>query len=227
MERNLFDWQHEYRATPNEYPIQDNSRLATYDQFITLRDTLIFSNKYYADKAGRSLIIGTKLDGTPTDTIEIREPNLAIMSFQHGYESHPDDPNYVKNDSKGAYVTAGASQTTNPLSCTINKDWRYRLAHKQQLVNMDSSITRVHAFILQHTGNQEIERAVFDWEWTDGGFFNRMTTYGYVECDLHKGDWLEFKMLDQNDTHIDSETWRLGQDANWRMVEYIDLAYNK
>ena len=87
-----------------------------------MRDTLIFSNKYYADKAGRSLIIGTKLDGTPTDTIEIREPNLAIMSFQHGYESHPDDPNYVKNDSKGAYVTAGASQTTNPLSCTINKD---------------------------------------------------------------------------------------------------------
>ena len=51
---------------------------------------------------------------------------------------------------------------------------------------MDSSITRVHAFILQHTGNQEIERAVFDWEWADGGFFNRMTTYGYVECDLHK-----------------------------------------
>ena len=76
MERLLEDWQHDYRATPWEYPISNNNSPATYDQFITLRDTLIFSNKYYADKAWRSLIIWTKLDWTPTDTIEIREPNL-------------------------------------------------------------------------------------------------------------------------------------------------------
>lgn len=48
---------------------------------------MVFSNKYYADKAGRSLIIGTKLDGTPTGTIEIQEPNLSKMAFEPGYSS--------------------------------------------------------------------------------------------------------------------------------------------
>lgn len=229
MERTLFDWQHDYRATPSEYPIGDNNRPATYDQFITLRDTLIFSNKYYADKAGRSLIIWTKLDWTPTDTIEIREPNISKMSFQPWYES---DPNLIDNsDSQWAYVTSWHSGSSNPLSCDINKDGRYRLCHKQQFVNIDSDITRIHCFILQHYEEnwtwKTKERAVFDWERTDGWFFNRMTTYGYVECDLHKWDWLELKMLDQDDNPIDSSTWRLWQDANRRMVEYIDLAYNK
>jgi hypothetical protein len=62
MERLLEDGKHDYKATPGEYPISNNNSPATYDQFITLRDVLVFSNKYYADKAGRSLIIGTKLD---------------------------------------------------------------------------------------------------------------------------------------------------------------------
>ena len=227
MERLLEDWQHEYRATPMEYPISSNEAHSTYDQFIQLRDTLIYSNKYYADKAGRSLIIGTKLDGTPTDTIEIWEPNLSKMSFEPNYESHATDPNYLKDETQWAYVSSGSDQTSNPLSCTIKKDWRYRIAHKQQFVNIDSSITRIHCFVEQHHWNEVIPRAVFDWEWADGWFFNRMTTYGYVECDLSKWDWLELKMEDQNGTHIDSGTWRLGQFANWRMVEYIDLAYNK
>ena len=252
MERTLFDWQHDYRATPSEYPIGDNNRPATYDQFITLRDTLIFSNKQYNDKAGRTLIIWTKLDWTPTDTIEIREPNLSRISFQPWYEAHPTDENYLKDETKWAYVTSGNTYTANPLSCTINKDGRYRLMHKQQFVNIDSSITRIHAYILQHyeenwTRNTR-ERAVFDWEtrWALAGtttdtepdwtcsvplslwlLFNRMTSMWYVECDLNKWDWLELKMEDQNGNHINSATWRLWQDANWRCVEYIDLAYNK
>ncbi len=227
MERTLYDWQHDYRATPSEYPIEDNNRPATYDQFITLRDTLIFSNKYYADKAGRSLIIGTKLDGTPTDTIEIREPNLSRMSFQPWYESHPTDENYLKDETKWTYVKSWHSWSTNPLCCEIMKDGRYRISHKEQFVDLDSSITRVHSFVKQHTGNTEISRAVFDWEWSTAWEFNRITAYGYVECDLHKWDWLELLILDQNDNHISSSTWRLWQNANWRSVEYIDLAYNK
>ena len=101
-------------------------------------------------KAGRSLIIWTKLDWTPTDTIEIREPNLSRISFQPWYEAHPTDENYLKDETKWAYVTSGNTHTANPLSCTINKDGRYRLMHKQQFVNIDSSITRIHAYILQH-----------------------------------------------------------------------------
>ena len=221
MQRDLFDWEHEYRATPTEYPIQDNSRPATYDQFITLRDTLIFSNKYYADKAGRSLIIGTKLDWTPTDTIEIREPNLSKMAFEPGYTSS----SWIRDETQGAYVTAGYAQSSNPLSCTINKDGRYKICHKEQFIDLDSAwITRVHTLVRQHHWNETITRAAFDWEWSTAGEFKRVTAYGYVECNLSKGDWLELLMLDENDSPISSSY--LQTNSNWWHVEYIDLAYN-
>ena len=221
MERLLEDWQHDYRATPNEYPISDNNRPATYDQFITLRDTLIFSNKYYADKAGRSLIIWTKLDWTPTDTIEIWEPNLSKMAFEPGYTSS----SWITDETQWTYVTSGYSQSSNPLACTINKDWRYKICHKEQFINLDSAwITRVHTLVRQHHGDEIISRAVFDWERASSWDIIRLTSYGYVECDLSKWDWLELLMLDENDNPISSSY--LQTYSNWRHVEYIDLAYN-
>lgn len=227
MERLLEDWQHQYRATPTEYPISNNNSPATYDQFITLRDTLIFSNKYYADKAGRSLIIWTKLDGTPTDTIEIREPNLARMSFEPWWENHPDDENYVKNESQWAYVTSGWV-VGNVLSCTINKDGRYRISHKEQFVQISGTIKRIHTYVNQHTTwGSDIPRAVFDFEWDTAWEIKRVTAYWFVECDLSKWDILDLRMLDQNDNHISSSTWKLQTLSNWWCVEYIDLAYNK
>ena len=222
------DWQHEYLLGIEDYPISDNNRPATYDQFITLRDTLIMSNKYYADKAGRSLIIGTKLNWKPTDTIEIREPNLCKMSFEPWYEADPS--NKIDSwDSQWKYVTIGASQTTNPLSCTIQKDGRYRISHKEQFVQLDSGITRILSYVNQHHEENdtwtEKPRAVFDWEWATGGEIIRMTTYWYVECDLYKWDWLELLIEDQNGDHIDSTTWKLQTYSNWWNVEYIDLPY--
>ena len=230
MERTQYDWQHDYKATPWEYPITDNRRPATYDQFITLRDTLIFSNKYYADSAGRSLIIGTKLNGQATGTIEIWKPNLSKMSFEPWFESHPDDPAYVKDETQWDYVTSRSSNTTNPLSCEIKKDWRYRLQHKEQFVQLDSSITRIHTFFNQHHLEwntwTEIPRAVFDMEWSTGGEFIRVTAQWNIECDLHKWDWLELLILDQDGNHISSTSWKLQTYSNWRSVEYIDLIYN-
>jgi hypothetical protein len=216
MERELFDWQHEYLATPKDYPISNNDRPATYDQFITLRDTLVVSNKYYADKAGRSLIIGTKLDWTPTDTIEIWEPNIFSQSFE---------PNGTASWTPlWKYVATWWHTSTNPKSCEIMKKWRYRLQHKEQFINIDSDITRIHSYILQHTSGWNAERAVFDWEWSDGWMFNRMTSFGYVECDLDVWDWLELKIQDQDNNDIPSSM--LQSQSNWWMVEYIDLAYN-
>ena len=220
MERLLEDWEHSYRATPLEYPISDNNRPATYDQFMTLRDTMVFSNKYYADKAGRSLIIGTKLDWTPTDTIEIREPNMFYQTFEPWGTTDDNGSvwKYVKTKTWGS----------NAKSCEVIKTGRYRIQHKEQFNNISSTTTRIHSYVVQHKTDWTTQtRAVFDWERTDAWLFNRITTYWYVECDLSKWDWLELKMEDQNGNHIDSSTWRLGQFANWRMVEYIDLAYNK
>lgn len=224
MERTQHDWQHDYLVSPWNYPISENRRPATYDQFITLRDTLIFSNKYYADKAGRSLIIWTKLDWTPTDTIEIREPNISKMNFEPWFES---DFSKVSDETQWKYISAGSDHTTSPLSCTINKNGRYRISHKEQFFSLDSNITRVHTFVMQNWNWQTIPRAVFDWEWSTAWEIKRITAYGYVECDLHKWDWLELFMLDQNNDPIDSATAKLQEYSNRRSVEYIDLPYNK
>ena len=213
MERLQEDWQHEYRATPLEYPISDNIRPATYDQFISLRDTLVYSNKYYASSAWRSLIIGTKLNWEATNTIEIREPNIMNMKFEPDWTTD-------FSDSVWEYVTA---EWHNDLSCEVIKKWRYRLQHKEQFTNIPSSITRIHSYIVQHHSTQTIERAVFDWEWNTPWEIKRITAFGYVECDLDKWDWLELKIEDQNGNDITSEA---EQNSNWWMVEYIDLAYN-
>lgn len=233
MERNLQDWQHDYRATPSDYPIQDNNRPATYDQFITLRDTLIFSNKYYADKAWRSLIIWTKLDWTPTDTIEIREPNISKMAFEPWFESDP--TNKIVDETQWKYVTSGnnTAQPSALLSCTIQKDWRYRITHKEQFVNLDSSsITRIHTYVnqwIKHTIDNfvywdQVPRAVYDFEWSTAWEMVRVPAYWFIECDLHKSDVLVLEMKDQNDDPISSSY--LQTNSNWWSVEYIDLAYN-
>ena len=213
MKRVLEDWQHQYRATPNEYPITENNRPATYDQFISLRDTLVYSNKYYASSAGRSLIIGTKLDGTPTNTIEIWEPNIVRLDFQPGWTITP--------TVNWRYVGTGWHQW---LSCEIIKKGRYKIQHKEQFNSIDTNITRIHSYVVQHKvdGTDQL-RAVFDWERNTPWEFKRMTSFWYVECDLQKGDRLELKIEDQNGNNIISET---AYDSNWRMVEYIDLAYN-
>jgi hypothetical protein len=213
MERKLEDWQNGYRATPMEYPIQENRRPATYDQFMTLRDTMVFSNKYYADKAGRSLIIGTKIDWTPTDTIEIREPNMVRIDFEPwGTIKVYPAWNYVE------------TWWHSWLSCEIVKKGRYRIQHKEQFNNIPSSVTRIHSYVVQHKSDSSTQkRAEFDWEWSTAWEIKRLTSFGYVECDLDKWDWLELVMEDQNGNDITSYTV---YDSNWRMVEYIDLAYN-
>lgn len=217
MERLQNDWQHDYLLTPWEYPINENNAHATYDQFISLRDTLIFSNKYYADSAGRSLIIWIKLDGKPTNTIEIWKPNAVTLSFEPDWTMNPPIINWE-------YIETWWHTATNPISCEIEMSWRYVIQHKEQLKNIPSTITRVHSYILQHTWTDTIERAVFDWEWSTPWELVRITSFGYVECNLSKWDWLEWKMTDQNDDPIPSSV--LQPNSNWWMVEYKDLSYN-
>lgn len=233
MDRLQEDWQHQYRATPLEYPISNNEAHSTYDQFIQLRDTLIMSNKYYADSAWRSLIIWTKLNGDPTGTIEIWKPNICKLSFEPGRENDISKIDF--SDVHWEYITVPSSHSNIKLSCDIQKDWRYVLQHKEQLINIPSSITRVTAYIMQHkrvvtiVGDEEvvsyqsIPRAVFDWSWSEQGLFDRMTSFGYVECDLAKWDWCELIIEDQRQEPISSDY--IQPNSNWFSVEYKDLAY--
>lgn len=215
MERLQEDWQHEYRLTPIEFPISDNNRKATYDQFMTLRDTMVYSNKFYWNNAWRSLIIWIKADGNPTNTIEIREPNISYMAFEPSWD--------VSGSLKWKYISTWDHVALNPLSCEINLTWRYVIQHKEQFNNIDPDITRIHSYILHHHWNQTIERAVFDWEWNTWWEIIRLTAFWYLECDLEKWDWLELKIEDQNGTDITSE---VANNSNWWIVEYKDLAYN-
>ena len=219
MLRTQQDWQHDYLLFPNEYPISDNEAHSTYDQFIQLRDTLVMSNKYYADNAWRWLIIWVKTDWTPTDTIEIWKPNMYSQSFEPS-GTQP-DPILL-----GTYITQWTHTSTNPRSCEIVKDWRYVLQHKEQFKGLaNSNITRILAYILQHDTQWWVkERAVFDWERSTAWEFNRITSFGYVECNLNKWDWLELKIVDQDDNDIPDSY--LQQYSNRWMVEYKDLAYN-
>lgn len=217
MQRELHDWEHDYLATPLEYPTGANEAHSTYDQFIQLRDTLVMSNKFYADNAWRSLIIWVKTDGTPTDTIEIWKPNMYSQSFEPS-GTQP-DPILL-----WTYIATWGHTSTNPLSCEIVKDWRYVLQHKEQFKNIDSNITRITSYILQHDAQWGTkERAVFDWEWNTPGEIKRLTSFGYVECNLNKWDWLELVIVDQNQDPI--PLTELQQYSNRWMVEYKDLAY--
>lgn len=227
MQRLQEDWNYEFRATPIEYPISDNDRKATYDQFMSLRDTMVYSNKFYGNNAWRSLIVWMKSDGNPTNTIEIRSPNSVRLAFEPWYESNP---SLVTDTTQWWYVSRWTTYSSNLLTCTINMTWRYKIYHKEQFVNIDSDITRIKTYALQYhqEGNHWIttERAVFDLEWNTAWEMIRVPAYGYVECDLSKWDWLELRMEDQNWSPISSSSWQLQTNSNWRSVEYLDLAYN-
>ena len=134
MQRTQFDWEHDYLATPWEYPIKDNETHSTYDQFIQLRDTLIFSGKYYNDKAWAKLIVWAS-----KETIEVIWKNRFKLSFEPWYAS--DVENKVKLDTEWPYVTwlwdgsidAALYTTYWPLACMINQDWHYLVAHKEEI----------------------------------------------------------------------------------------------
>lgn len=212
MERKLEDWELWYKATLEDYPIADNVRPATYDQFITLRDTLVYTNKYYGSSAWRSLIIGTKLDWTPTNTIEIREPNMYYQTFEPWWSTDDSKSVWTYTKAHGGWLIA----------CDIVKTWRYRIQHKEQF-NSLSSVTRVRSYVVQHKWDLTTQnRAMFDWEWSTAWELKRLTSFGYVECNLDRWDWLELKIEDQNWNSI---IWNMEYDSNWWMVEYIDLAY--
>ena len=138
MQRIQDNTDFKYIATPTnvDYPIEDNEVHSTYDQFIQLRDTLIFSGKYYNDKAWAKLIVWAS-----KETIEVIRKNRFKLSFEPWYSS--DVENLVKIESEWPYVTWFFNSTDPtdmalatrfwPLSCRINQDWHFLIAHKEEI----------------------------------------------------------------------------------------------
>lgn len=179
MQRDLYDWQHDYNATPKDYPITDNSRPATYDQFIQLRDTLIFTWKYYNDKATRKLCVWDKWDWTTTNTIEVREPKIFRQSFEPNWSTSPETditsgilPEWTWKFINFPDADPSLLAQIGPLSCQIQREWRYRIIHKEEIL-LEPTTNKVCCYVDIYRKNDQDQReipykgwiAVFDWEW--------------------------------------------------------------
>ena len=249
------DWQHDYLATPMEYPISTNENHSTYDQFIQLRDTLIFTWKYYNDKASRKLCVWDKWDGTTTNTIEVWLPNYFRQWIQPDWASNPPTPSIL-----WTYITAvpadmkAQDNRFGELSCMIQKDGHYRIMHKEEiLLNANTNKVFCYVDIYRKDGqwNYQIQYkwwvAVYDWEWntslttswtdpngtvaiTLGKLFKKMTSIAEQERDLLKWDILVLRMKDwPHNPSTWEPTWNnltLQQDSNYWSIEYLDLPYN-
>lgn len=233
MERTQFDWKHQYLATPTEYPISANENHSTYDQFIQLRDTLIFTGKYYNDKASRKLCVGDKGDGSTTNTIEVWLPNYFRQSIQPDWASGGFTTGIL-----GSYITEVPAdiktqdQRFGELSCMIQKDGHYRIMHKEEILlweNTNKVFCYVDVYRKDGQWNYQIQYkwwvAVYDWEWqtslsgrttwtdpngsctvsiTLGKLFKKMTSIAEQERDLLKGDILVLRFQDWT---YDTTTW--------------------
>ena len=142
------DGQHDYLTTPMEYPFSNNEPHSTYDQFIQLRDTLIFTWKYYNDKPSRKLCVWDKGDGTTTNTIEVRLPNYFRQGIQPNRASDPEHQVTTKYlpEPEGRYIVPVPSSldpsllaSISPLCCMIKKDGRYRIMHKEEILLNDTT----------------------------------------------------------------------------------------
>jgi hypothetical protein len=233
MERTQYDWQHQYLLTPQEYPISANENHSTYDQFIQLRDTLIFTWKYYNDKASRKLCVGDKGDWSTTNTIEVWLPNYYRQSIQPDWSTGGFTTGVLGN-----YITAVPSDIKLQdnrfweLSCMINKDGHYRIMHKEEIL-LTSSVNKVFCYVDVYRKNQQNQYeiqykwwvAVYDREWntslswstswTDPNWsctvpitlwklFKKMTAIAEQERDLKKGDILVLRFQDWT---YDTTTW--------------------
>ena len=247
MQRVQQDWNHEYLANPTVYPIGANENHSTYDQFIQLRDTLIFSGKYYNDKAWKKLIVWDKWDWTTSNTIEVFEVNYFRQWIQPDWSSWGFTTKVLPEPS-WKYVTAvpAALVTQYPtfwnLCCMIQKDWHYRIMHKEEIL-LSSSVDKVYCYVDVYRKNaQDVYEiaykwwvAVFDWEWawwdyTLWDLFKKMTALWEQERDLLKWDILVLRMKDWT---YNPSTWEptgndltLQNDSNYRSIEYLDLPYN-
>ena len=234
MERTQYDWQHQYLVTPPEYPISANENHSTYDQFIQLRDTLIFTWKYYNDKASRKLCVGDKGDWTTTNTIEVWLPNIFRQGFQPTWRTDENKPWIL-----GKYITSPdwtvpqelLSQVW-PLCCLVQKDWHYRIVHKEEVL-LTPTTEKVFCYVDIYRKNAqwvwEIPYkwwiAVFDWQWAGSlswttswtepsgtctvsfklwQLIQKMTAFWYMERDLLKWDLLVLRM---KDWPHDPSTW--------------------
>lgn len=171
MDFTQYDWQHEYLLTPSEYPISANENHSTYDQFIQLRDTLIFSGKYYNWKKGSKLVVGES-----EETIEVLWKNGLKLSFEPNITQQNTTINYHEGPyveytptewdfSQWSFLNTSGYDLTKWLqnfwviSCRILQDGNYRIEYKIQVWSNNTPIpawtTKIYAFVIRYKYNKQ------------------------------------------------------------------------
>lgn len=227
----------QYDLQPIEYDMKPLEQHSTYDQFIQLRDTLVFSWKRYVGKAWAKLIVWEK-----EETIEVEMSNIFKMWFNSMTDSTP------SLESKWPYVeyNTEVADIYWPISCVIKKDWRYRIVHKEEVLPT-SSETKVVCYVDIIRNWEYLVKwwvAVFydeidqtlSWTTSDGGtcnirftlgrLFQKITTFGYIERDLKAWDILVLRAMDEEPEPDGSPAgwWyklHLLSNSNFFSVEYI------
>ena len=158
--------QHQYLVSPTGLDPTTERLESTYDQFLQLRDTLIYSEKKYKGKAWSKLIVWEK-----EETVEILwkngfklsfEPNVAPETTSINYHEWP----YVEYTPTEWDFTAWSFLTTHNytlakrlqdfwiLSCRILKSGNYRIEYKVQVGSSATPIpagtTKIYAFVIRY-----------------------------------------------------------------------------
>ena len=217
-----------YDLLPEQFDINQPKLSNIYDQFIQLRDTLVYSKKTYSWKAGSVLVIGDT-----EETIEVITRNRFIQKLNPNRQS---DPNALQTTLQWPYVTQEGIDTSTYwyASCKVTKSGYYRVTHKSELVNIPAGTTRIHVYVERLPMNSQgwygnpgtwQSLAVYDDEsnaYTFDQIYSKKTVIGIVDVNLEEGDLLRFIVENQNGTPIPLQwSW-----SNRWTVDYINLPLN-
>lgn len=158
--------QHQYLVSPTGLDPTTERLESTYDQFLQLRDTLIYSEKKYKGKAWSKLIVWEK-----EETVEILwkngfklsfEPNIAPETTSINYHEWP----YVEyTPTEWDFSTGKFLQTHGYdyakwvqnfwlISCRILKGGNFRIEYKVQVWSgatpIPAGTTKIYAFVIRY-----------------------------------------------------------------------------
>lgn len=242
-----------YDLIPTEQDGSINYTPWVYDQFISLRDTLVYSWKKYNWKWGCLLCVWDK-----EETVEVLWRNLYRQLYN-------DLGTFTDIVHIWPYVTFDTTIAWNPnfwnLSWVIQKDGWYRLTYKMEVMPT-STTNKVYTYFDVYRPNWSSDpfpydltepwgTAVFDWEcntspltwstsWTEPNgscsvsftlwkLFKKVTAFWYIEKNLKKWDVVVLRAKD-------AERWAnpipngndltLQASSNYWSIEYLNLPIN-
>lgn len=218
-----------YDLIPKQFDINQPKLSNIYDQFMQLRDTLVYSKKTYSWKAGSVLVIGDT-----EETVEVITRNRFIQKLNPDRET---DPNAIQTILQGPYVTQKGIDTSTYwyASCKITKSGYYKVTHKIEIVNIPTGTSRIYVYVERLPMNAQgwygapgtgTPIAVYDDEsgtYTFDEMYTKKITIGTVDTNLEEWDLLRLVVEDQNGDPLPLQSYR----SNRWTVDYINLPLNE